>query len=42
MGILETMNNQQRLKQELWDKLPDYEALGMTEDDIDLDMLEDE
>lgn len=42
MGILENLNKQEQLKQELWDKLPDYEALGMTEEDIDLDLLEEE
>lgn len=42
MGILKTMNDRERLKQELWDKLPDYEALGMTEEDIDLDFMDEE
>ncbi|MDO4485827.1 MAG: hypothetical protein Q4C46_04440 [Bacillota bacterium] len=42
MGILEDLSRKERLKQELWDSIPDYEALGMTEEDIDLSILEDE
>ena len=42
MGVLEDFNREERLKDEIWEKLPDYEALGMTEDDIDLRILEEE
>lgn len=42
MGILEKFNREEELKNKLWDRLPDYEALGMTEEDIDLDFLDEE
>lgn len=42
MGILEDFNKEERLKENIWEKLPDYEALGMKEDDIDLRILEEE
>lgn len=35
MGIKERMKKQQK-KQELLDELPDYEVLGLTGDEIDL------
>ena len=41
MGILETMSEEQK-KQEIFDKLPEYETLGMTEEDVDLSLLDTE
>lgn len=38
MGILESIKKGNAEKQEIWDKLHDYEALGMTEDDVDLEL----
>ena len=42
MGILEKFNREEEIRNQLWDRLPDYEALGMSEDDIDIDFLDEE
>ena len=42
MGVLEDFNRKERLKEERWENLPDYESLGMTEDDIDLSIFDEE
>lgn len=42
MGVLEDFNRKERLKEEIWEKLPDYESLGMTEDDIVLSIFDEE
>ena len=31
----------EQLKEQIWNRLPDYEVMGMTEDDVDLRLLED-
>ena len=36
MGIKEQMKKKKRKKQELLDDLPDYEVLGLADDEIDL------
>ena len=42
MGVLEDFNRKERLKEEIWEKLPDYESLGMTEEDIDLSSFDED
>lgn len=42
MGIMEIKLKAENEKQTIWDKMPEYEALGMNKEDIDISMLEDE
>ncbi|MDO4546263.1 MAG: hypothetical protein Q4C25_08900 [Bacillota bacterium] len=40
MGVLEEKSKEEQKKQEIFDKLPEYELLGMTEEDVDLEIAE--
>ncbi|MFQ8602209.1 MAG: hypothetical protein ACLSAO_03880 [Anaerovoracaceae bacterium] len=42
MKVLENMDKEKLDKKEIWESMPEYEALGMTEEDIDMSILDSE
>ncbi len=41
MVNIDDLDKMEQLKEQIWNRLPDYEVLGMNEDDVDLRLLED-
>lgn len=40
MKVLENMDKKKLDRKEIWESMPEYRALGMTEEDIDMSIVD--